>query len=124
MNTELFTGTIYLWTSLLFLAFALIRQVPLTGYPDITWWAIAGNILIPTLLGHVLFTHLLKYFNINWMSCGKLLEPGFSALVAFFAFAEDLKTKTMIAFAFFASSIVILIGPQLFKKARTSFRGP
>ena len=119
MNTEQFTGMIYLWAAALFLAFALHQNIPLVGYPPITWIAIIGNILIPTLLGHVLFIHLLKFFNINWMNCGKLLEPGLSALVAYFAFNENLKPETLMAFVFFAGSVLILISAQLFKKSST-----
>ncbi len=113
ISTEQFTGIMYLWTAFLFFAFCLSSQISLLDYPAITWWAILGNILIPTLLGHVMFTHLLKYFNINWMSCGKLLEPAMSAIVAFFVFGESLKPDTIIAFFFFAASVVILLGPQL-----------
>lgn len=118
MNTEQFTGLIYLWAAALFLIFALSKNISMLNYPSITWWAIAGNILIPTLLGHVLFTYLLKFFNINWMSCGKLLEPGFSALVAYFAFNEVLKPGTLVAFVFFASSVLVLISAQLLKKSK------
>lgn len=117
MNTEQFTGSIYLWASALFLIFGLSQGVRMTDYPDWTWMAIAAHILFPTLLGHVLFTHLLKYFNINWMSCGKLLEPGFSALIAYFAFRETLRPETSFAFVFFAISVVILFSPHLLKRS-------
>lgn len=118
LNTEQFTGLIYLWAAALFLTFALSKNIPLLDYPSITWWAVAGNILIPTLLGHVLFTYLLKFFNINWMSCGKLLEPGLSALVAYFAFNEGLKPGTLVAFVFFSSSVLVLVATPLFKQSK------
>lgn len=117
MNTEQFTGSIYLWAAGLFLIFGLSQNVQMTDYPDWTWLAIAAHILFPTLLGHVLFTHLLKYFNIHWMSCGKLLEPGFSALIAYFAFQEALRPETSFAFVFFAISVLILFSPQLLRKS-------
>lgn len=116
MNNDQYTGAIYLWTALLFLLAGTIQQVQWTGYPDHTWWAILATILFPTLLGHVLMTHLLKHFNINWMSCGKLLEPAFSAIVAFLAFKEVLKIQTIISFGFTAAAVLILFGPLLFQK--------
>ncbi len=117
MNTEQFTWIIYSLAATLFFFTGLSLQVEWTGYPAQTWWAILGTIVFPTLLGHVLFTHLLKFFNINWLSCGKLAEPALSSAVAFLAFGEELKRESLIAFALTASSVVILFWPLLFSKA-------
>jgi drug/metabolite transporter (DMT)-like permease len=116
ISTEQFTTLIYGWASVLFLAAGSWQGVQWLGYQDSTWWAIAGIILIPTLMGHVLFTHLLKYFNINWLSCGKLLEPPLSAFVAFLAFHESLKSETLISFVLTALAVMVLFGPSLFAK--------
>ncbi|MGZ5280382.1 MAG: DMT family transporter, partial [Pseudobdellovibrionaceae bacterium] len=117
MNTEQFTWIIYSLATALFFISGLNLNVQWTGYPDHTWWAIAGTILFPTLLGHVLFTHLLKFFNINWLSCGKLAEPALSAAVAFLAFHETLKMDAIIAFALTALAVLILFWPLLFAKS-------
>ncbi len=113
VSTDQFTWIIYIWAAILFLLAGLIQQVNWVGYPNQTWLAIVGNIIFPTLLGHVLFTHLLKYFNINWMSCGKLLEPAFSTLVAWIAFHENLKMETLGSFGFTALAVVVLFWPML-----------
>ncbi len=119
MSTDQFSWIIYAWTAILFFATGTFQNVVWTGYPPITWLAILGNIFFPTLLGHVLFTHLLKYFNINWMSCGKLLEPALSSLVALFAFGEKLKIQTFISFGFTAIAVLVLFWPMLFAKKTT-----
>jgi drug/metabolite transporter (DMT)-like permease len=119
MNTGQFTWIIYSLAALLFLIVGWHFKVPWTGYPAQTWWAIAGTVLFPTLLGHVLFTHLLKFFNINWLSCGKLAEPALSAAVAYMAFHENLKPAAIAAFALTALSVLILFWPLLFSKSNT-----
>jgi drug/metabolite transporter (DMT)-like permease len=120
ISTDQFAWMIYGWAALLFLAVGMSQNVQWIGYPDLTWWAIAGNIVLPTLLGHVLFTHLLKYLNINWMSCGKLLEPAFSSIVAFLVFHESLKNETYVSFVFTALSVLVLFWPLLFNRAKNA----
>lgn len=117
MSTDQFTWCIYGWAALLFAVIGGIQNTQWTGYPDFTWWAILGNIIFPTLLGHVLFTHLLKFFNINWLSCGKLLEPALSSLVAFIAFKESLKNETLISFGLTAAAVLVLFWPLLNAKS-------
>lgn len=103
----------YLVTACLFGITAWLTQVSFTEYPSITWMAIAGTVVFPTLLGHALFTYLLKFLNINWMSCGKLIEPVLSAAVAFFLFNENLSLSTLLAFAFTSASVLVLFLPGL-----------
>ncbi len=116
MHNEQFTCTIYLWGALLFFTIGSFKGVQWLGYPSLTWWAIAGYILFPTLLGHALFTYLLKYLNINWMSCGKLLEPGMSAFVASLAFHEEMQGRTVIAFLLTLLASFVLLQPHLTRK--------
>lgn len=120
IDTEQFTWVIYLITALLFFTAGEISDITWTGYPLKTWLAIAGTVIFPTLLGHVLITHLLKYFNINWLSCGKLFEPIFSAAVAYFAYNEALSGRTSIAFMCTATSVIVLIYPYLKKTSTAS----
>jgi drug/metabolite transporter (DMT)-like permease len=116
MNTEQFTWIIYSIAALLFFLSGWHLQTQWLNYPSQTWWAILGTIIFPTLLGHVLFTHLLKFFNINWLSCGKLMEPALSAFVAYLAFHEELKMDAIAAFALTALAVLILFWPMLFAK--------
>ncbi|MFZ4405533.1 MAG: DMT family transporter, partial [Pseudobdellovibrionaceae bacterium] len=54
-----FSFVTYASTSVLFGCVALFHQISLTNYPQQTWIAIAGTIVLPTLLGHSLITYLL-----------------------------------------------------------------
>jgi drug/metabolite transporter (DMT)-like permease len=108
-----FATVMYFATSFLFFLFCLIYKIELFDYPMITWVAILGNVFIPTLMGHFLFTYLLQFLNVNLMSCGKLIEPVFSSLVAYFIFHEQLKSGIYLSFALTSLSLFILFSNQL-----------
>ncbi|MBL7545950.1 MAG: DMT family transporter [Bdellovibrionaceae bacterium] len=109
---------IYFVCALCFLFTTQVLSTPLTGYSTTSWLALVGTIIIPTLLGHSLFTYLMNYLNINWMSCGKLLEPTFSTLVAFLVFKEEIKTNTILAFVFTSTAVLFLFFKWEFHNGR------
>lgn len=112
-----FSVFIYSICGALFGITGLIKGVEFINFPEQTWWAIAGLVIIPTLLGHSLFMYLIKYMNINLMTCGKLLEPVMSSMIAWIIFKEQLYYDTWIAFAFTSTSILVLFAPwQLLTK--------
>ncbi len=113
-----FSWLIYLIAAFLFFATGTLREVLWTPYPILTWLAILGTIALPTLLGHALFTYLLKYLNVNWMSCGKLLEPALSAFVAFLLFSENPSRETYWAFALTSLAGLLLFAPWKSKAAK------
>lgn len=119
MSTEQYTWVIYLITAILFLAAGLVQNVEWLNYPLKTWVAIAATVLFPTLLGHVLVSHLLQYFNINFLSCGKLVEPVLSAIVAYYVFGESLSSRTTWAFLLTLLGVGALLSPYL--KSRLTF---
>ncbi|MCE3009772.1 MAG: DMT family transporter [Proteobacteria bacterium] len=106
-----FTSLAYTVAALCFLISGISQSLSWTSYPVKTWLAIGGTVLLPTLLGHVIFTHLLGSLNINWMSCGKLTEPAMSAAVAYVLFAETIGPKTLGAFVLTSMAILILYQP-------------
>lgn len=111
MANSIFSVGLYSSGALLFLIAALWREVPLWHYPMVTWLSVGGLIVLSTLLGHGIFTYLLTHLNINWMSCGKLIEPVLAALIGFLIFNENLLPNTIAAFAFTAVAVVILFAP-------------
>ena len=111
-NTS-YSVVIYLTASLFFGATALLQNYQFTDYPGTTWLAIGASILLPTLLGHALFTYLMKFMNINLMTCGKLIEPAISSITAYFLFAEHLSDNTVVAFFLMSTAIVILFYPVI-----------
>jgi len=95
----------------LFLAVGTLRQVNMTSWSPVTWIAIAVNVLVPTILGHTIYSYLLKHMNINLMSCGKLLEPLIASFSAWLFFNEILSIDSLLAFCFTAIGAVFLFWP-------------
>lgn len=112
-----FACVMYLITSLFFAGTVWIEGHSWMSYSTQTWLAILGNVFIPTFLGHFLFTYLLKFLNVNWMSCGKLIEPAISSFVAYFLFQEALGLHTKVAFLLTGASVLILFWDKLFKRS-------
>ena len=106
-----YTWLVYLIAAILFFLTGTIRHISWTTYPQITWFAILGTVIFPTLLGHALITYLLKFININWLSCGKLTEPAMSAFIAYLLFSEIPSKETYLAFALTGAAILILFVP-------------
>ena len=121
-NSE-YTLIAYSIAAFLFGMNASLGEKSFTGYGPITWMAIGLSILFPTLLGHVLFSYLMKRMNLNFMSCGKLLEPALSAVLAFFVFQEQLTRDALGAFIFTTLAVLVLFLPTgnlNFFKSKTS----
>lgn len=106
-----YSAVIYLGSSILFALTALIGGRSFVDYGTETWLSIAGLVILPTFLGHALFTWLMASMNINLMSCGKLVEPILSAIAAYFAFGEQLRRESFTAFVFTAAAIIVLFSP-------------
>ncbi len=96
---------------------AILRGSQLWNFPSITWLAILGLVVFPTLLGHSLFNYALKFININLMSCGKLIEPIFSAAMAALIFAEPISQDMILAFTFTGTGVLLLFIPPLLNKS-------
>lgn len=94
----------------------LFTQHTFTGYDEVSWWSVLGLVLLPTYLGHFSMTYLVRTMNLTMMSCGKLLEPIFASLMAYFIFREQLGAYSWIAFLLTAAGVLILFAPSLFKK--------
>lgn len=105
-----FSARLFAVTGILFLCVMLFKNQNIaTNFLEISWssWvAIFGTILIPTFLGHLVFIYLLKHLDVNWMSCGKMLEPALSALTAYLFFHEKVTATT--AFAFLCTTIATI----------------
>lgn len=111
MTNPVFSLGLYVSGAALFLATALAQGIPLLHYPPITWLSVGCLVVLSTLLGHGIFTYLLGHMNINWMSCGKLIEPVLASLIAFVLFKESLSPNTVTAYALTAVAVVILFAP-------------
>lgn len=111
---------VYLVSGGLFGVYTLLNGTPFLGWPSPMWLATAGLVVFPTLLGHALFTWLMKFMDINKMTCGKLLEPVIAAVLAAWMYGEDLSTRTVGAFLLTSLGVLLLFLPpfSLRKQAR------
>lgn len=111
-NNLTFSAKLFAVTGILFLILMLYKTPTVSetwNLPVNSWLAILGTILIPTYLGHFVFIYLLKHLDINWMSCGKMLEPAMSAATAYIFFQEKVTSSTMLAFMCTLLATVFLI---------------
>jgi drug/metabolite transporter (DMT)-like permease len=109
-----FTWTLYTTTSFFFFLSAeffsfLGHDLNWSSYSKTQWLALGGTVLVPTLMGHTIFTYLLAHLNVNWMSTGKLVEPALSAMVAWLLFQEKISLETSLAFILTSFGVLFLI---------------
>jgi drug/metabolite transporter (DMT)-like permease len=64
------------------------RSAPLGGYPAGTWWAIAGLIVGPQLLGHTVINFVLADIDATTVSMSIMAEPIVATILAYFLFSE------------------------------------
>lgn len=104
----------YAFCAILFLIASVFTKSELIGdYSQISWVSVLGLVLIPTLLGHFLFTHIMSHMNLAVMTCGKLIEPVLATIMAYFLFQEKLTAMTAVAFVFTSIAILNLFWPQI-----------
>lgn len=103
-----------------FLVVALARGVPLQGYPDNTWLAIAALVIFPSLLGHSLITYLVNFFPVNILSMSKLIEPIMSIALASVLIGEGFTLRVLVAFFVTAAGLSILYWPDNYWKMFSS----
>lgn len=105
-----YTGITY-FASAVFLFFVVIlTNTPLTGYPIYTWLNILGLTLVSTMLGHVVFMWLLKWFSASVVSMTILGEAVGACILGYFILKESISINQLIGI------IVILFGIGLFLK--------
>lgn len=111
-------------TAICFLAVSLFNDEVIAGtYSMNSWLAVIGLVVLPTFLGHYLFSYLIKTMNISLMTCGKLIEPVISSVLAYFIFKEHLSSGVFIAFIFTSTSVIILFWPHVQLYFQELFKG-
>ncbi len=108
MSNNDFSLILFPIAGICFLGLGWVREIPMMPTTIESWIAIFGLAVFSTILGHGLFTYLLKFMNINVMSCGKLLEPVLAAMTAWVLFAEEINVTMIVSFALTASSVLVL----------------
>lgn len=112
-DNNFFSAVQYFVCAALFGLGVLATNTEFTGYDSVSWNAIIGLVLFPTLLGHLIFSYLVNFFDLSLLTCGKLIEPVFASIIAFYLFHEKVGLNTLIAFALTSLSLLILFYPAL-----------
>lgn len=105
----------YFVCAFLFLLVTFYTGNNFIGYAKASWFSVIGQVLVPTFLGHFLFTYLVQFMNLSVMTCGKLVEPIIGAIIAYFVFKENLTPEAFMAFALISASLIVLFAPSIFK---------
>lgn len=91
----------------------LAAEVSFTDYSAETYGYFVALALLPTLIGHTVFTWCLNHIDINAISCVTLTEPVLAAIVAGFVFDEAMTLSLDIAFLLAAASVLAICWPWL-----------
>ncbi|MDQ4126169.1 MAG: DMT family transporter, partial [Actinomycetota bacterium] len=78
----------YSVAGVILLAVCLFAGVDLGGYPAGTWWAIAGLVVGPQLLGHTVINLVLSDIDATTVSVTIMAEPVIATALAFLLFDE------------------------------------
>lgn len=70
------------------LVVCVVKGVDLTGYPAGTWWAIAGLVAGPQLLGHTVINLVLSDIDATTVSVAIMAEPVIATALAWMLFDE------------------------------------
>ena len=112
LNNLVFSPIVYFSAAVCFLVCAVLRSIPLLPWPLESWAAILGYILVPTLLGHTLYTYLLSHVRIHVMSFGKMIEPLVAIVSAWFLFSEKPGEEILLSFVFTAVATLLILWPD------------
>jgi len=105
-----FGALIFGITFLLFEYF--FKGVSFTSPFEISWTSYKYLFLLalmPSVLGHNLMIYSLPKFNLNYISCLKMLSPISASLMGVYFFNDELSSKLMIGFALVSAGVIFAI---------------
>lgn len=94
------------------LVVCVVRGVPLAGYPTGTWWAIAGLVAGPQLLGHTVINLVLSDIDATTVSVAIMAEPVIATALAWMLFDE------VPTWLLYPGGVAILAGIYMVSSAR------
>lgn len=108
VNVLPYTVTVYMVASTLLMAAGVASSTQMVSFPLRTWSAFAALAVIPTIMGHTVFSWVLKYIRAGAVSLSIQFEPVGAGLLAWGVFGERPGLWTL------AGAVLILGGIGLF----------
>ena len=112
LDNRAYVAGVYLTAALTCLAVLLALGEPLLDYSPRTWLCFGLMALVPTLIGHTLMNHSLRYLDASFISAATLSEPALAGLVAYFAWGEGVSAAAWLGYALIAGAVLLLILDQ------------
>jgi drug/metabolite transporter (DMT)-like permease len=113
LPNSFFAAAVYFQTAVYSAIVMAALGVPFFGYSTTTWWMFLALAVLPTLMGHAIFSYCLNFLNVNFMSCATLVEPVMAAIVAAYLFKEPLTDLAAVGFLLTCFSVFALYWPSL-----------
>ena len=98
---------VYAAAAIALLLVSAVAGLPLWGYSEAAWWALAGLAVGPQLIGHTAFNWSLRRLSPTFVALAILGEPVGSAILAGLLFAEVPSALQATAFVVLLCGIVI-----------------
>lgn len=111
LSNSVFASRQYFVGAIFFVLAALLSGIELVPTDSKSWIGIILLTLFPTLMGHGIFTLVMKHLPLTLLSMGKLIEPAFAAISAYFLFAETLSASSLISSSMIVMAVVLVM-PQ------------
>jgi len=108
----------YAVSAVLLLLVIVPRGVALTGYDAVTWWALAGLIVGPQLLGHTVINLVLSDIDATTVAVTIMAEPVIAIVLAYLLFDE------VPSLLLYPGGVAILIGIYIVSVARREVAPP
>ena len=115
-HASIYSGVVYASASVVLVGICLVGGAPLWGYTPTQWWALAGLIVGPQLLGHTVFNTLMSSIPAHVVSISVLAEPLFATVLAWWLLDQ------LPAPLFFAAAPLVLVGVAMAVLRRTRTR--
>lgn len=106
-HASIYSGVVYATASAVLAGVCVAVGAPLWGYTATQWWALAGLIVGPQLLGHTVFNTLMSSVPAHVVSISVLAEPVVATILAWWLLSQ------LPAPLFFVAAPLVLVGVSL-----------
>jgi drug/metabolite transporter (DMT)-like permease len=112
LDNRVYVSGVYLTASAVALGALLAMGEPLLAHGSRNWVCFGLMALVPTLIGHSLLNHSLRYLDASFVSAATLSEPALAGLVAYLAWDETLGPATWVGYALIGGAVLLLVLDQ------------